>query len=122
MLQVSKLIPQGQGLAQVLVRRAAQLELDWDVRQKSRFDAETSDGRLIFSTQVSAVLQGQVERIYGRFLGLVSKSRGKSPADIDKIAQGRIWDGGTARQLGLVDEFAWRQHAAVFQAQHRRRC
>lgn len=45
MLQVSKLIPQGQGLAQVLVRRAAQLELDWDVRQKSRFDATASDGR-----------------------------------------------------------------------------
>jgi urease accessory protein len=45
MLQVSKLIPQGQGLAQVLVRRSAQLELDWDVRQKSRFDATASDGR-----------------------------------------------------------------------------
>lgn len=47
MLQVSKLIPQGQGLAQVLVRRAAQLELDWDVRQKSRFDATASDGRQV---------------------------------------------------------------------------
>jgi urease accessory protein len=45
MLQVSKLIPQGQGLATVLVRRAATLTLDWDVRQKSRFDAESSDGR-----------------------------------------------------------------------------
>ena len=45
MLQVSKLIPQGQGLAPVLVRRAAHLELDWDVRQKSRFDTVASDGR-----------------------------------------------------------------------------
>jgi urease accessory protein len=45
MLQVSKVIPQGQGLATVLVRRAATLTLDWDVRQKSRFDAESSDGR-----------------------------------------------------------------------------
>ena len=45
MLQVSKLIPQGQGLAPVLVRRAASVTLDWDVRQKSRFDAESSDGR-----------------------------------------------------------------------------
>ncbi len=45
MLQVSKLIPQGRGLAPVLVRRSAQLELDWDVRQKSRFDAIASDGR-----------------------------------------------------------------------------
>jgi urease accessory protein len=47
MLQVSKLIPKAQGLAPVLVRRAATLTLDWDVRQKSRFDAETSDGRRV---------------------------------------------------------------------------
>ena len=47
MLQVSKLIPQGQGLAPVLVRRAAHLELDWDVRQKSRFDATDSNGRSV---------------------------------------------------------------------------
>ena len=45
MLQVSKLIPQGQGLAKPLVQRAAQLVLDWDVRQKSRFDATASDER-----------------------------------------------------------------------------
>ena len=41
----------------------------------------------------------------GKFLGLVAQSRRKSPADIDRIAQGRVWDGGTARQLGLVDGF-----------------
>lgn len=45
MLQASKLIPQGQGLAKVLVARAATVELDWDVRQKSRFDATDSTGR-----------------------------------------------------------------------------
>jgi urease accessory protein len=45
MLQVSKLISQGKGLAPSLVQRAAQLVLDWDVRQKSRFDATASDER-----------------------------------------------------------------------------
>ncbi len=45
MLQASRLIPQGQGLSPVLVRRSAHLELDWDIRQKSRFDATASDGR-----------------------------------------------------------------------------
>jgi urease accessory protein len=45
MLTVNKLMPQGRGLASVLVRRAATLELDWDVRQKSRFDATDSTGR-----------------------------------------------------------------------------
>jgi urease accessory protein len=47
MLQASKIVPQGQGLATVLLRRAPQLELDWDIRQKSRFDATTSDGRTV---------------------------------------------------------------------------
>ena len=47
MLQVSKCIPQGQGLAPVLLKRAATVELDWDVRQKSRFDATDSTGRAL---------------------------------------------------------------------------
>ena len=45
MIQASKLIPQGKGLAPVLVKRAATIELDWDVRQKSRFAATDSAGR-----------------------------------------------------------------------------
>jgi urease accessory protein len=45
MLQISKIIAQGAGLAPVLVKRAATLELDWDIRQKSRFDATDSLGR-----------------------------------------------------------------------------
>jgi urease accessory protein len=45
MLQVSKIISSGAGLAPVLVKRAATVELDWDVRQKSRFDATDSSGR-----------------------------------------------------------------------------
>ncbi len=47
MLTVNKLLPQGQGLAAVLLRRAASVELDWDVRQKSRFEATDSQGRQI---------------------------------------------------------------------------
>jgi urease accessory protein len=45
MLTINKLIPQARGLAPVLVRRAATVQLDWDVRQKSRFDATDSQGR-----------------------------------------------------------------------------
>ena len=45
MIQVSKLIAQGQGLAAALIKRATTVELDWDVRQKSRFDATDSAGR-----------------------------------------------------------------------------
>nr|WP_315187091.1 urease accessory protein UreE [uncultured Albidiferax sp.] len=45
MLQTSKLIPQGKGLAPALLKRGSTVELDWDVRQKSRFDATDSLGR-----------------------------------------------------------------------------
>jgi urease accessory protein len=45
MLEVSKLMARGAGLAPVLIKRAATVELDWDVRQKSRFDATDSAGR-----------------------------------------------------------------------------
>ena len=47
MLTCSKLIAGGQGLAAALVKRAATVALDWDVRQKSRFDATDSTGRAI---------------------------------------------------------------------------
>ncbi len=47
MLQASKLIAQGQGLASALLKRASTVELDWDVRQKSRFDATDSAGRTL---------------------------------------------------------------------------
>lgn len=47
MLTINRLISQAGGLAPVLVKRAATLELDWDVRQKSRFDATDSQGRAL---------------------------------------------------------------------------
>lgn len=47
MLTVNKLIARGRGLAPVLLRRAATVSLDWDTRQKSRFDAIDSQGRTL---------------------------------------------------------------------------
>jgi urease accessory protein len=62
MLQISKCIPQGKGLAPVLIKRAATVELDWDVRQKSRFDATDSQGRSlgIFLPRGTVVRGGDV--------------------------------------------------------------
>ncbi|MFL6774081.1 MAG: signal peptide peptidase SppA [Sphingomicrobium sp.] len=57
------------------------------------------------SAEANQLIQTGVESTYRRFLSIVAASRHKSPADVDKIAQGRVWDGGTARQLGLVDGF-----------------
>jgi protease IV len=51
------------------------------------------------------VMQAGIEDIYTRFVGLVAAAR-KLPVDkVNEIAQGRVWDGGAARQLGLVDAF-----------------
>jgi urease accessory protein len=47
MIQAFKLIPQGQGLAPALIKRASTVELDWDLRQKSRLEATDSAGRSI---------------------------------------------------------------------------
>lgn len=55
--------------------------------------------------EVDAVLQGSVENTYARFLGLVAESRSISMQRADELGQGRVWDGGAARQLGLVDQF-----------------
>jgi urease accessory protein len=62
MLQASKLIPQGRGLAPALLKRAPQVELDWDLRQRSRFDATASDGQHIgvFLPRGSVVRGGDV--------------------------------------------------------------
>lgn len=62
MLTCSKLIAGGQGLAAALVKRAATVELDWDVRQKSRFDATDSNGRAfgVFLARGTLVRGGDV--------------------------------------------------------------
>jgi urease accessory protein len=62
MLTANKLIPLGRGLAAVLLKRAATVELDWDVRQKSRFDATDSTGRAlgVFLPRGSVVRGGDV--------------------------------------------------------------
>src|SRR3546814_9367211 len=46
-----------------------------------------------------------VEDIYARFTSLVAKSRKQPLEKILPIAEGRVWAGGTARQIGLVDQF-----------------
>jgi len=62
MLICSKRMPQGKGLARVLVQRAATVTLDWDTRQKSRFDATDSLGRAlgVFLPRGSVVRGGDV--------------------------------------------------------------
>ena len=49
-------------------------------------------------------MQASVERIYDRFVNIVSQGRGLDPAFVDSVAQGRVWTGADALKIGLVDE------------------
>ncbi len=57
------------------------------------------------SPAFDTVIQRGIESTYAKFISLVSGSRKLTPARVDEIGQGRVWDGGTARQIGLVDAF-----------------
>ncbi|WP_397574907.1 signal peptide peptidase SppA [Sphingorhabdus sp.] len=56
-----------------------------------------------FSPEFDRVAQSAIENGYRQFLTRVATARKKTPEQVDAVAQGRIWAGGTARQLGLVD-------------------
>jgi protease-4 len=69
------------------------------------------------SAPASQLIQSGVEAMYSRFLGIVAAARHKTPQQVDQIAQGRVWDGGTARQIGLVDGFGGMSDAIAKAAQ-----
>ena len=56
------------------------------------------------SENFQTAVQLNVEHGYEQFLRIVAEGRGMDPAEVEKVAQGRVWDGATALQLGLVDE------------------
>ena len=61
--------------------------------------------------KVGAVIQAIIDKGYRDFVGQVAKARGKSYADIDAIAQGRVWTGQQALDRGLVDQLGGMQVA-----------
>ncbi|MFN3619055.1 signal peptide peptidase SppA [Sphingorhabdus sp.] len=56
-----------------------------------------------FSPEFDRVAQSAIENGYRQFLNRVAAARKKTPEQVDAVAQGRVWAGGTARELGLVD-------------------
>ena len=69
------------------------------------------------SPEASQMIQAGVNSMYARFLNVVATARHKTPQQVDQIAQGRVWDGGTAHQLGLVDGFGGIDDAVAKAAQ-----
>lgn len=69
-----------------------------------------------FSPEVDAILQSSIEDGYSDFLTRVAEARGMTTAQVDEVGQGRVWDGGTARQIGLVDQYGGIEDAAEWAA------
>jgi protease-4 len=62
----------------------------------------------------SQTIQSDVERVYKRFLDVVQDGRGyEKRADLESIAEGRVWSGTRAKELGLVDELGGLDQAIV---------
>jgi len=92
------------GILPNLKELAERFGIRWDVVKTQ----ESSDLMTVSRPKTEAeleVLQGYVDRIYDRFIQLVAQSRSKEIADIEEIAQGRVWMGEDALKIGLIDEF-----------------
>ncbi|WP_342316400.1 signal peptide peptidase SppA [Lysobacter sp. FW306-1B-D06B] len=63
------------------------------------------------------VAQQMVERVYHDFIEEVAAARSMAPGKVESAAQGRIWTGAKAKELGLVDELGGLQQAITFAAQ-----
>ena len=61
-------------------------------------------------------MQASVEDIYERFVNIVSEGRELRPEFVDSIAQGRVWAGSDALEIGLVDEIGSLQDALRYAA------
>ena len=52
---------------------------------------------------LAETMEQMIQHSYSRFIQKVSEGRNMMPEDVEKIAQGRVWAGKTAKELGLVD-------------------
>ncbi|NES99476.1 MAG: signal peptide peptidase SppA [Sphaerospermopsis sp. SIO1G1] len=77
--------------------------ITWDTVKTAKF-ADTQTVARPKSPQELAIYQRTVNRIYNLFLNKVAKGRKLSQQKVAEIAQGRIWSGIAAKQIGLVDE------------------
>ena len=57
------------------------------------------------------ILQSLVDNVHSQFVTAVAKGRGMSEAQVRKLADGRVYSGAQARQLGLIDQFGTLQDA-----------
>lgn len=77
--------------------------ITWDVVKTGRY-ADTQTVSRPKSPQELAIYQNSVNKIYNMFLDKVAQGRKLPQQRVAEIAQGRVWSGTAAKQIGLVDE------------------
>lgn len=75
--------------------------------------AEMYSGARPFTPEERAKIEEQMQAFYDQFVEKVATSRKATPEQIDAIAQGRVWTGRQARDVGLVDELGGLDRAVV---------
>lgn len=66
--------------------------------------AEMYSGARPFTPDERLKVQEQMQAFYDQFVEKVADARGRTPEEIDRVAQGRVWTGRQARDIGLVDD------------------
>ena len=79
------------------------LGLHFDVVKTNKF-ADMGDMTRPFNNEEKAAMQNFINQGYKLFVQRCADGRGMSVEAIEKIAEGRVWTGATAKELGLVDE------------------
>lgn len=73
-----------------------------------------------FTPEERAKVLESMQAFYDQFVEKVAEARHSSPEKIDQVAQGRVWTGHQARQVGLVDELGGLQEALAIAKQRAR--
>ncbi|MDF5708729.1 MAG: signal peptide peptidase SppA [Nostoc sp. S4] len=89
--------------------------ITWDSVKTGRY-ADSQTVSRPKSPQELALYQRSVNRIYDMFLNKVSQGRKLSEQKVAEIAQGRVWSGVAAKEIGLVDEIGGLKAAIAYAA------
>ncbi len=63
------------------------------------------------SAEGREILQSLVDNVHSQFVAAVAQGRGMEESQVRKLADGRIYSGAQAKQLGLIDQFGSLQDA-----------
>ncbi len=92
---------------------------NWGVRAEQ---VSTHANALLYSPMKSLTpsarqeIRQQIKRVYSTFLERVASGRNMSVEEVDKVAQGRVWSGSDAYNIGLVDSLGGLEEAVAYAA------